>query len=200
MKNLIAAAAAIAVLGVSASAFAETLTYDLTMVVTKLEDAVEPGTGPKGVFESGGMAEGKTFDVHVELSTSGTPTITVEGVKVESTNKWGWANYQDGKWSGGGGENNSLNINTIPISYGSIHNLFDLYVSKTSSGDLIVNSGSMHIWLDNSVRADLWAEVIQKPVSTPELDPASGTGAFALLLGGLALAVSSRPRFSIARA
>lgn len=204
MNKLVAAAAAIVAVGTSTSAFAETLTYDFTMTVTSVVDAVEPGSDTS-VFN--GFTTGETMGVSVVLnSDTNTATINVSGLDVEaqggSSYSWvsTWTQSNDKIWQAGTGlDSTLLTFNGSDIASGSVHQNLWLDFSKTSSGDLVLSSGTMTINVDNTIHAKLSAEFKDTPVATPELDPTSGMGAVVLVLGGATIAFSRRRRFITAQ-
>lgn len=215
MKKLIATTAAIAVMGISASAFAETLKYDFTVEVTGVSVTGTNTSALKGVLKSAGAKKGETLNVSVDLNTAGKSSITVKGLEKSATNiTWGsppssnsdaqtWTQGQDNSqiiWQGGSsldGEVLKLNGTTIIKNSGNIWDKVWLDFSKTSSGSLVLNSGWLKLGAGDHLNALIEFKVKKTPVSTPELDPASGVGAMTLLLGGIALAFSSRPRLSV---
>jgi hypothetical protein len=201
MKKIVAAAVTMLAVGMSASAFATTLSYDFAMTVTQVSDATEPGY-TNGIFASAGITQGSTINVSVNMDTSaqkmGAPQIQGLNISVtnpSNNNSWlsTWAAGGNTVLHGGGGLGGPLlTVNGIEIPYGSTSWVVNLNVVP-SSGALAMGS-SVEIHVDNSVHASLNAVYTGKPASTPELDPSSGVAALALLFGGTTIVVSSRSR------
>lgn len=197
MNRLLASALAASVtIALPATAFAETLDYDFTMSVTTLSDGY-------GVFE--GLNVGDSIDFHVVLDSAGNNAqITVSGVEVTSIvsgSSWTWASsWDEGTtttgWDAGNGVwAESLQVNGTLIKEGVFfQQQLNLNYSETADGELSINTGWLTVSVANGSSAYLKAQYVDSPTSVPELDPKSGTGAIALLVGGMALAFSRRRR------
>lgn len=194
MNRLLASALAASVtIALPATAFAETLDYDFAMKVTSV-------SGDTWVFD--GLDVGDTINVSVLLETGtgdGDAQITVSEVAVTGTNIWG-----SGSWSTAWGEgaiagtqldSQNLLVNGTLITNGAAYTqTLGLSFSGVSGGETSINTGWLELGVGNHVNAKLRAEYVDSPTSVPELDPKSGTGAIALLVGGMALAFSRRRR------
>lgn len=201
MNRLIASALAASVtIALPATAFAETLDYDFTMKVNQL-------TGDPGVF--GDLELGDTIHVSVVLDTvatgDGDAQINVAEVVVTAAgnNTWSgaqsWTQGQNGSeivWQANSGvKSASLQVNTGPSIEGTYQQNLWVNFSEVAGGELAVNTGWIELRVGNHVNGFLHADyVTSPPTSVPELDPKSGTGAIALLVGGMALAFSRRRR------
>lgn len=202
MKKLVAAAVALLAVGMSASAFAETLAYDFPMTVTKISDATEPGYS-KGIFASAGIYQGSTLNVSVSLNTAGNSAITVNSLSISTTNTWyggswstTWTQGDGTVWLAGTGTGGgTLIAGSVSIPNGSATEVVSLTFAPPSN---TLSSGWMTINIDNTVHASLRADYTSGPSSTPELDPSSGVAALALLLGGT-IVFSPRSRRPISR-
>ena len=192
--------------GMSASAFAETLKYDFAMTVTSITDAVEHGY-TKGIFASAGITQGSTLNVSVNIDTKadgdGNAAIKVNSLSISTSNTtWSsessWSNTStQGVWQAGTKTDAGiLFAGNVQIPSGSATETVFLTFAPTSG---TLSSGQMTINIDNSVHASLRADYTGKPASTPELDPSSGVAALALLLGGTTLVFSPRSRRPISR-
>lgn len=196
MKILTSAAAALATLALSSSAFAETLDYDFQMTIDSISDGY-------GVFD--GLSEGGTVHVSVALDTSGpngsSAAISVAELGYETSgwmSSWSNAEYNNYSedWSGYAGTiAGTLDVNGIEIHSGSVHQQVYLNFGKTSSGEFGLLEGTLNLWVRNGSAADLSASYVPGPPATaPELDPNSGMAAFALVGGGVTIAWSRRRR------
>jgi hypothetical protein len=206
MKKAFAVAVVFSAVGMSASAFAETLKYDFGMTVTQISDATEPGYS-KGIFASAGITQGSTLNVSVNIDTKadgdGNAAIAVNSLSISTANTWygnswsqTWTQSDGTVWLAGTGTGGgTLIAGSVSIPNGSATEVVSLTFAPTSG---TLSSGWMSINIDNNVHASLHADYTGKASSTPELDPSSGVAALALLLGGT-IVFSSRSRRKISR-
>ncbi len=191
MNRLIASALAAAVtIALPATAFAETLDYTFTVEITTLSDDY-------GVFQ--GLEEGDPLDVFVHLDTEGESHISVVGMTgatdpgtVYYSGSWAKAG---GNWQGATQINAlGLTVNDIAIEH-TVDYQQQVYLQFSELPGGGINTGWLELRLNNTNHAFLHADyVTSPPTSVPELDPKSGAGAIALLVGGMALAFSRRRR------
>jgi hypothetical protein len=203
MKNLFTVASVTALMiALPATAFAETLNYNFTATINYIQDGYADNTGV-GVFDE--WAVGDTITGTLSLNSGQGSVVSVTGLDFEgtNTNSWSWASYSSWgntqQWDAGGGTNGqNIVLNGVDVHSGTLSNNVWLQFGTTSTGELELRSGSLELNWGNSYNAKLKANFTQPTqppaTSVPELDPKSGMSAFALLGGGLAIALSRRRR------
>lgn len=200
MKNLFTVASATALMiALPVTAFAETLHYDFTATINSIQDGYADHTGV-GVFDEWSVGDTLTGTLSLDTNSGSVVSITGLDFDATNTNSWSWASYSSWgdtqQWDAGGGTSGqNVVLNGVDVHGGTLSNNVWIQFGTTSTGELELNAGRLEVNWGNSHNARLTADFTQSPpTSVPELDPKSGMSAFALLGGGLAVALSRRRR------
>lgn len=201
--------AALALIALPALASAKSIQYDFEMTVTEVWD--ENGTGDYadyngresasgyGIFD--GLTVGSKINVSVDLDSSApvnAGSIQSDVFQVTITGSWGGTYGYAAYWKDGGSHvwqaqtntgSESLEVNGQDIT-GGVAAIKDLRLVFSSDSPWTLSEGFLDFRVENGGASRFYAKYV--PTAVPELDPASGMSAVALLGGGVAILMARR--------
>jgi hypothetical protein len=201
-RVLMAGLAAAATLGVAAAAQAEPITYQFT---GSIQSANEAELGATGLPTTGEITGSFTYDPEAgwnggsNVWSDGSMSFTIDGMSPTTTSSvWLGIEYNQGVFTiDKTAYSDSINwLQAEVLLNGQSAPVGDLPTSLSLDGN---GTGTLSLFINDSGSADLVATITSlappgAATSTPELDPASGAGALALLLGGAAVMLAGRRR------
>lgn len=205
---------AIALFALPGLASAKSIQYSFEMTVTEVWD--ENGSADYadyngredaygyGVFD--GLSVGSKINVAIDLDTSApvnAGSIQSDVFQVAIAGDWGGTYGYAGYWQDGGSHvwqaqtntgSESLEVNGQTIS-GGVAAIKDLRLVFSSDSPWTLSEGFLDFRVENGGASRFYAKYV--PSAVPELDPASGMSAMALLGGGVAILMARRRDASV---